>query len=168
MTGIARTAVQFTLASVLWLLASHSARAQLLDDIEIAPVDNNAEIRIKLTAPVRYLRHFPPERGEIINVYFRLASVDNLELPLLREEKRKSPPTPLVPPFTVMFTSYGTIDSVSDLYLAIQFKQPVSFKLRQGNDSRSFILTIPASHAQPKPATRVASGSGGPSGTIAR
>lgn len=159
MIAIRKTGMRFVLGSALWLLAGHSARAQLLDDIEITPLDGNTEVRINLTAPVRYLRHFPPERGDLINVYFRHASVDSMESPVVREERMRSPATPRVPSFTVSVTNFGTTDNSHDLYLAIQFKQPVSFKLRQGSDNRSFILTIPAPHALDEPSMGAVSGS---------
>lgn len=157
MIAIRKTGMQFVLGSALWLLASHSARAVLLDDIEITPLDGSTEVHINLTAPVRYLRHFPPERGDIINVYFRHASLDGMESPVVREERMRSPTSSRVPSFTVSVTNFGTTDNSHDLHLAIQFKQPVNFKLRQGTNNRSFILTIPASHAQDKSAASAAS-----------
>lgn len=157
MLALRKTGMQFVLGSALWLLTSHGARAVLLDDIEITPLDGSTEVHINLTAPVRYLRHFPPERGELINIYFRHAALDGMESPVVREERMRSPTSSRVPTFTVSVTNFGTTDNSHDLHLAIQFKQPVNFRLRQGTNNRSFILTIPASQALEKPAASAVS-----------
>ncbi len=142
MKRINKFASYFFLVPVLWLFASHAALAQLLDDIEIRPSNGDAEIRIKFTMPVRYLRHFPLEKGELVNIYFQIVSVDGVDEPL-REEHRKSPPSKLVPPFTVTFTSFGATNIVRDpMYVAIQFSKAVSYKVQQ-KDNNSFILTVP-------------------------
>lgn len=142
--------VSFLLGAALWFTGS-PASAQLMDDIEIISRDNTAEIRIKLSVPVRYLRHFPKEQGELINIYFQVTSMDSMDRPL-REEHRKSPPNQLVPSFTVTSTSLGATDVVRDPpYLAIQFSRPVKYKIRQSDDYRDFILTVPLPEPEKKP-----------------
>ncbi len=155
MIALRKSGMRFVLGSALWLLTGHSARAVLLDDIDITPADGATEIRINLTAPVRYLRHFPLDSGDLINIYFRHASVDGMESPVVREERLRAPASSRVPPFTVSVTNFGTTGNIHDIYLTVQFKQPVRYKLRQGTDNRSFILTIFAAHAQQQPAPGV-------------
>jgi hypothetical protein len=145
---------RLALAALMCLLLAPGARAQdpLLDDIETAVDQGIAQVRIRFTLPVRYLRHFPPERGELVNVYFQITSVDGREISL-REEKRKVKATPVLPGFTVTYIHPPSHDLVRDPpYLLIQFERPVSYKLRQGDDNRSIHLYIPVTPAEPTPA----------------
>ena len=60
------------------LLAS-VCQAQLLDDIEVRSDQGVVEIRLQFTAPVRYIKHFPAERGELIKLYLQVLSLDGTE-----------------------------------------------------------------------------------------
>lgn len=118
------------------------AEAQLLDDIEVRSDQGVAEIRLQFTVPVRYIKHFPAERGELIKLYLQVLSLDGIEERDLQEYKR-TPSIPLVPPFTVMYSTVRTCHSVRDpLCLDIQFNKPVRFNVRQGEDGRSILLHV--------------------------
>lgn len=136
-------------------------QARILDEVETAVDKGVAEIRIRFTVPIRYLRHFPSEYGELLQIYFRVSALDGQEISL-SDETRKIRATPALPGFTVTYTHPGSRDIGRDpLYIVIQFDHPVTYKLREGDDNRSINLYVPVtpleSHQQvpaavPKPA----------------
>ena len=145
------------------LLAAVS-QAQLLDDIEVRSDQGVAEIRMRFTTPVRYIKHFPADHGELIKLYLQVLSLDIPEEVDLREYKR-TPSIPLVPPFKVLYSTMRNclapeyrLPTVRDpLCLDIQFTRPVKFNVRQGADGRSILLyVLPDSTSSQPPATEPA------------
>lgn len=119
-----------------------ASRAQLIDDIEARTVQGVAEIRLQFTVPVRYIKHFPVDRGEMIKLYLQTVGLEDREEIYPREYVR-TPPIPLGSPFHVIYTTARTCFAIQDpLCLDIQFSQPVRFRIRPGNDGRSILLTV--------------------------
>ena len=141
-----------SLGLVTLALFTTIANAQLLDDIEVRSDQGVSEIRLHFTAPVRYIKHFPAERGELIKLYLQVLSLDGTEEMPLQEYKR-TPSIPLVPPYTVMYSTARTCLAVRDpLCLDIQFSKPVRFRVRQGEDGRSILLhVLPETDPRPAP-----------------
>lgn len=123
-------------------LLMQAVSAQMLDDIDVRVDQGIAQIRLQFTAPVRYIRHFPVDQGELVKLYLQVLSLEDFELIDLQEYKR-TPKSTAVPPFTVMYTTVRNCLAVPNpLCLDIQFSQPVRFRVRQGEDSRSILLDI--------------------------
>lgn len=119
-----------------------AAAAELIDDIEVHTVQGVAEIRLQFTVPVRYIKHFPAERGELIKLYLQTVGLEDNE-EINAREYAHTPPIPLAPPFHVIYTTARTCLAVQDpLCLDIRFSQPVRFRIRPGNDGRSILLTV--------------------------
>jgi len=140
-TGVRRWIRAGILVSLGWVLTG-PASAQLLDDVEVRSDQGVAEIRLEFTAPVRYVNHFPAERGELVKLYLQVLTLEGTEEANMQEYKR-IPSTPLVPPFTIAYSTVRSCFAVRDpLCLDIQFKKPVRFKIRQGNNGRSILLFV--------------------------
>ena len=119
-----------------------SASAQLLDDVEVRSDQGVAEIRLQFSVPVRYIRHFPAERGELVKLYLQVLSLEAVEEAELQKFKR-TPSTVLLPPFTVVYSTVRNCHAVRDpLCLDIQFNKPVRFSVHQGEDGRSILLHV--------------------------
>jgi hypothetical protein len=130
-------------ACILGLLTALPARAQILDDIEIRADHGIAEVRIGFNLPMRYQKHFPAEHGEILRISFQAIALEDPDI-LRRNEYKKSPPTGLIPAFTITYNYQGSCYAIRDpVCLVIQFDKPVSYKVRVGEDDRNFYLYIP-------------------------
>lgn len=132
------------------------ARAQILDEIEVRDGGALAEIRIGFTLPMRYQTHFPTEHGEIVRVSFQAIALDDPEI-IRGMESKKSPRNNLIPAFTVSYDYRNSCYAVRDpVCLVIQFDKPVSYKIREGEDNRSFYLYVPIIRPNPDTAPKPA------------
>ena len=153
----------------LWLVcalaAPLSAHAALLDSIDIKRADGVAVIKITLSRNVRYRRHFPLDRANIVNIYFDDVALESTGRPLpqhpslstpdtvsrdpQREEYLRSPPSDLVPYFWVEYLRNEAGDSgFEPYYIAVQFSQTVNFSLRVDEDNRAFYIYVPITQRQ--------------------
>jgi hypothetical protein len=122
--------------------AAYLADTGFLDDIETRSDQGVAEIRLHFTAPVRYIKHFPAERGEIIKLYLQVLALEGVEEhgPYVYQ---RTPSVPLIPPFTVVYSTTRTcLAERNPLCLDITFNKPVRFRVRQGEDGRSILLYV--------------------------
>lgn len=110
----------------LWTAAP--VAAQVLDRIEIVETPTAAEIHIVFNARALYLRHTPSQQGDLVRIFLDFPDLDrSFRFP---RELASSPPSDLVPKFTVTFPDQGTNG------LSIQFAKPVRFRVSQ-RDIRS-------------------------------
>ncbi len=104
------------------------ASAQVLDRIEIVETPTAAEIHIVFNTRALYLRHTPSERGDLIRIFLDFPDQDRSRR--FARELAASPPSDLIPKFTVTFPDQATNG------LSLQFAKPVRFKVTQ-RDIRS-------------------------------
>jgi hypothetical protein len=110
------------------LVAPAPVAAQVLDHIEIVETPTAAEIHIVFNARALYLRHTPSQQGDLIRVFLDFPDLDrSFRFP---RELASSPPSDLVPKFTVTFPDQGPSG------LSIRFAKPVQFRVSQ-RDIRS-------------------------------
>ena len=139
------------LASLFLASASH---ADLLEDMETRTEHGVGEIRLVFSVPVRYLKHFPADHGELLKIYFETFGADEPGNIDLRGYKR-SPAMPLVPAYTVTYTTARSCYAArAPLCLDIQFSQPVTYRLKPGEDGRSLLLHILPEVDKPKSPTK--------------
>ncbi|MFZ5530792.1 MAG: hypothetical protein ACOY4U_07065 [Pseudomonadota bacterium] len=135
-----------SLSLVLGMLAglsSGNASAQLIEDVDLRIKDSQAIVNIKFSLPVHYLRHFPVSKGGDLQIYFDIVSSGSDVEVRSVDETRKSPPSKLVPAFTMVVHDLNTQPRLS-----IQFDRVVEYEVRAGAGNRSFILTMPVNAAE--------------------
>lgn len=146
------TTLRLLVAAALAALASN-AGAQLIDDIEARTDQGVTEVRLQFNMPVRYVRHFPADRGDLVKLYLQALTLEGLE-EIDRTAYKRTPAVPQLPPFKVLYTTVRNCFAVRDpVCLDIQFSQPVRFTIHQGDDGRSILLHIlPDARQEPVPA----------------
>ncbi|MBI5889523.1 MAG: hypothetical protein HZB47_02450 [Nitrosomonadales bacterium] len=113
------------------------ANAQPLDDVSLEYQNQGVVATIRMTGPVQYLRHFPESHGNTLEIYYdRVAGATSNEA-WTDGESRKSPPTNLIPGFTVT-----TRDQQTKPKLVIEFSGEAEYSVAAGKDKRSLLVTI--------------------------
>lgn len=142
----ARLARGLCLAAFVALALPATAGTRLMDDIELDEQNGSVRVKVSFTIPLSYLRHFPPEKGELLSVFLQPASPADVRETLghpAQDEIRRSPRSPLLPCFTITYVQPR--DAQRDpVHLVFQFDQPVSYRLEPGTDGRSLVLVVPA------------------------
>ena len=125
---------------LLCLLAGMNAGvtlAQPLDEVTLEYQSTGIVATIHMTAPVRYLRHFPLNGGATLEIFYERVPGVVVDEVWKDNEVRQSPPSKLFPAFTVT-----TRDQQTQPRLVIQFAREAQFSVAPGPDQRSFLLTI--------------------------
>lgn len=142
----ARLARGLCLAALVALTLPAAAGTRLMDDIELDGQNGSVRVKVSFTVPLNYLRHFPPEKGEILNVFLQPASPAGLRETVghpATDEIRRSPRNALLPCFTVTYVQPHDLQR-DPVQLVFQFDRPVSYRLAPGTDGRSLVLVLPA------------------------
>lgn len=129
-------------------LGPNLVRAQAFDAIEIERRDGEVQIQIRFNARVLYRRHVVAPAGNAIEIYIEEA-VRSEALQGVLEDTRRSPPSDLVPPFTV---SYRAERAVSLRRVVVTFARPVRVSARQGAEADTIELLVAAPAGAPPPA----------------
>lgn len=136
--GTARSFIRsFALLAITLLLAGvaiRSANAAVIDHIEILQEGAEAEIRILFVNRIEYLRQNSLKNGDI-RIYFNFLGPNPADR-LLTPEVKESPPSDIVPHFSVY---YPELDSS----LSISFAKVVDYHVRAGKDGRSISIFTP-------------------------
>ena len=134
LSAIGRTSL-LSLATFGFLVAS-SARAQLLEQVDVSNQDQGATVVVRFAAPVQYLRHTPPSSGRTLRVYVQVTGRgmqpgDMVPITLRSQGNAR------VPRFSAKFPDTGNA-------LVLEFDREVHFEVGPGPDGRSIILSLPA------------------------
>lgn len=113
---------------LVWAMTALPALAQVLDRIEIVETPAAAEIHIVFNTRALYLRHTPSEKGDLLRIFLDFPDQDRSRR--FARELAASPPSDLIPKFTVTFPDTATNG------LSIRFDKPVRFRVSQ-RDIRS-------------------------------
>ncbi len=124
-------------SSLLLSAISYGAIAQPLDDVSLEFQDKGVVATIKFTGPIRYLSHFPESHGNTLEIFYeRVPGATSTET-WVDNEVRKSPPSGLIPSFTVT-----TRDQATKPKLVIEFAREAEYSVSPGKDNRSLLITI--------------------------
>jgi len=123
---------------LLYLSAiAHNAVAQPLDDVSLEFQSQGVVATIHLTGPVQYQNHFPESHGKTLEIYYDRVKDATSNETWVDNETRKSPPSRLIPGFTVT-----TRDQSTKPKLVIEFSREAEFSVAAGKDNRSLLITI--------------------------
>ncbi len=114
-----------------------NAIAQPLEDVSLEFQNQGIVATIRLSGPVQYLRHFPESHGKTLEIYYNRIKDASSSEPWLDEEVRHSPPSSLIPSFTVT-----TRDQQTNPRLVIEFSREAEYSVAAGKDGRSLLVTI--------------------------
>jgi hypothetical protein len=129
----------------LAMTASGIATAQdvLLDDVDTAVDTEWAQIRVHFTMPVNYVRHFPQERGQQLQIFFTLVGLDMQNISL-RDEVRTVAASPVMPGAKITFSPPLSLNLQRDpSSLSVRFTSAVNYNVRPGKDNRSIVIYLP-------------------------
>ena len=141
MAGKTGAGILLAIAVVLiaQLAGSEPVRKKLLDQLDVQHGEEVTTIRISLTSPVRYIRHFPHGSGEELRIKITLFDVsrDNREAFFSRET---------LVPFDDDDLPLDEVVYEGDIeggpYLTLFFSSRVDFEVQQGTDSRSIVVSF--------------------------
>jgi TolA-binding protein len=154
--GLGRYFAAFT----FWL--AFQAHAQVIDQIDVNPQGNEAEISIRFATTVQYQRHQPATQGNLLQIEFLFTGGVDPTRGALLTETRRAPENPYVAPFEVSFDNRNR-------FLTVKFNRFTTYAVRQGKDGRSIsvFVPLPAAVAAP-PASTGASPAATPSNAQAK
>src|SRR6266571_2057825 len=145
-----REFTRFLGAALLGTALPFAADAQVIDNIEVRRVGDEAEVVIRFNTPIQYQRHSPPTRGEIVNLYFQFLALDGTESVLTREQ-RSVPRSELL---EALVATYPEPNSA----MSIRFGSVTNYRVPQGEgadrvrDRRARLAAAPVAEAPAAPA----------------
>lgn len=140
---------------VLAVVGIAHAQDIILDDVDTAVEPDWAQIRIHFTMPVNYVRHFPDERGQLLQIFFTIVGMDAQNVSL-REEVRNVPATPVIPGTTITYDPPLSLNLQRDpSTLLVRFDHAVNYDVRPGEDQRSIVIYLPVTPVETNPADAV-------------
>ena len=140
------------LAAALWgsTLYSQPVRDRILDDIDVEHARDGTVIRIGMTIPVRYIRHYPYESGNELRIKVLPFDVRTSDRDALHKRESLVPFND-DPPELREVVYEGDVDGGP--FLTLFFDHEVHYEVEQGRDSRSIVVHLLPVTPQEEPAT---------------
>ena len=125
------------------LLGARPAFAEVIDHITIEERAAGAKIRLRLTLPVRYLRHAPVERGQLVVVVLEALAPEPLGPISPIQEVKRARAVKRVPGFEVRVSMDPTCaPAARPLCLVLRFERPVRYRINLGPDRQSVVVEL--------------------------
>lgn len=129
------------LSLMVWSLSAATAYAddsdRLLEGIEYRSVNEKAVIVVRLTTVAAYVKHFPVNRGNTLEIQIRTpshAATDDT----VRTEAILAPQSAVIP---LAGVSFDGSDSANQLVI-LRFTRPVTYKVALDEDQRGLLVTL--------------------------
>ena len=118
-------------------------RGRIIADVSAVDQADKTDLNIVFTYPIRYVRHFPEDYGDTVEIQLKAIMVSEIDADLLRRrESVRLPQTSTVPLLDISYEG----DLPGGPYMTIRFIAPVSFAVRQGSDFRSLTVSVFNNH----------------------
>jgi len=129
------------LAAGLWgsTLYSQPVRDRVLDEIDVQHTVDGTVIRVTMTIPVRYIRHYPYESGNELRIKVLPFDVRSNDRDALHKRESLVPPDD-DPPELMEVIYEGDVDGGP--FLTLLFDHEVHYEVEQGRDSRSIVVRL--------------------------
>jgi len=131
-----------TLALLIIFQVSGTASArqfQILDEVDFVQHEECRFLEVGFNIPMRYIKHFPFEDGKDLRIKLGpLAINPNEESSQFRREYPGSVSSAVAEIGDVIFEG----DVAGGPFLALYFHEPLSFRVWQGADFRSLVISI--------------------------
>jgi hypothetical protein len=118
-------------------VAAQPVRDRLLDTLEIAAADDGFSVLVRMTVPVRYVRHFPYDSGAELRIRIRPFDVGSADREALF---RRETLVPHGDDDNALAEVVYEGDIEGGPYLTLTFSRCVEFRVGQGRDSRSILV----------------------------
>lgn len=136
------------------LCLAQQALAEVIDRIDIERVEHAAQVRVRFTGRVHYLRQAVSADGGVANVYLQALDPEAFGVPSPIDEVRHSPGNGAVPPLTVRVRLDPRCDSAPNpVCLFIRFERPARYTVRLGEDGRSLLINFASGEEGRSPST---------------
>lgn len=140
-----------TLGSVI--AASTLARAEdaILQGIQITEKETTIDLQVDFSAPLQYMRHFPPNSGEILQIQLQVSEAERRKqekaaeaaaggaAPATAKRETMLPPSTESAPL-INVTYEGEVPGGP--FLTLRFKFPVDYVVAEGAGSKSIIVSL--------------------------
>lgn len=133
---------------LLFLAGTSRATALPLDDVGLEYKTDGIVATIRMTSPVQFVQYemSSGDGGRQLVIYYNRVAGDQTTEVWSDNEVRSSPPSGLIPSFTVT-----TKDQASKPKLVVEFSRDAQFTVAPGKDGRSFLITIRPDRQQAAP-----------------
>jgi len=135
----------WTLFAFTWFFSGYVI-AQPLEDINLLTDTDKVIATIRLSGTVNNVRHFPAKKGALLEILLDILPDGSAYEEWIDNEVRKSPPSSLIPSFTVK-TNLKKIQPK----LIITFSREAAYTVSKGTDGRSIVVSIKIDQAVPGP-----------------
>lgn len=137
---LARVLMKFVGALITAMLVSANAFANVIESIDIARVEDKAQITIRFATEIQYLRHGPEDEGKFLRIFFRVSKPGFSESDVMQETLR-SPPSDLMPRFSLAYPELVN-------GMLISFAKTTKYTVKPGGDARSILIFVPLTPEQ--------------------
>lgn len=130
---------QLLIIFIVQELPAQPARNRILGDVDVSRDSQGVAINVRFTFPVRYVKHFPHEKGEELRIQLRPIAISQTDRDALSSrESVNLPPDNNADISQIVYEG----DIEGGPFLTLFFNHPVAYTVSQGSDFRSIVIVI--------------------------